>query len=96
MNIQMESLRLRQRILNMILNTPPQAERWISADVKLGAEEVKERSRHTFGKDVGNLHVRGHILGAKLASENQFTKKVVVKLNMLCPFVRDGIGAQED
>jgi hypothetical protein len=64
--------------------------------VKLGSEEFKERSRHTFGENVGNLQMRRHILGAKLASENKFTKKVVVKLNMLCPFVRDGIGAQED
>ncbi len=77
----------------MILNTPHKLSVGFE---RIGAEEVKERSRHTFGKDVGNLQVRGHILGAKLANENQFTKKVVVKLNMLCPFVRDGIGAQED
>ena len=40
--------------------------------------------------------MRRHILSAKLASENKFTKKVIVELNMLSPFMRNRIGAQED
>ena len=61
-----------------ILNTPPQAERRIWTNVKLGSEKFKERSRNTFGEDVSNLEVGGHILGAKFASNNEFPKEVVI------------------
>ena len=61
-----------------ILNTLPQTECRIGTNVKLGSEKFKERSRNTFGEDVSNLEVGGHILGAKFASDNEFPKEVVI------------------
>jgi hypothetical protein len=39
----------------MIFNTPPQAERRVGTNVKLGPEKLKESFRHTFGEDISNL-----------------------------------------
>ena len=72
---------------------PPRDERRIGADVKLGSEKFEERSRNTFGEDVSNLKVRGHILCAKFASDNKFPNKMVIKFNMLGPFMGNRIRA---
>ena len=61
-----------------ILNTSPQAGRRIGMNVKLGSEKFKERSRNTFGEDVSNLKVGGHMLGAKFASDNEFPKEMII------------------
>ena len=61
-----------------ILNTPLQAEHRIGTNVKLGSEKFKERSRNTFGEDVSNLEVGGHILGVKFASDNKFLKEMII------------------
>ena len=47
-------------------------------NVKLGLEKFKERLRNTFGEDVSNLEVGGHILGVKFASDNKFLKEMII------------------
>jgi hypothetical protein len=55
------------------------------ADVKIDLELVEYRLRKSLGHDVGILQICGHMNDMYLTERHQFTNKVYVYLNMLCP-----------
>src|SRR3954466_15918776 len=77
-------------------NTPPQAKRLEIPNAQLGTQECECRTPKTFGEYISNLLSCRYILKPELFGTYQFTHKVVIKLDVFGPIVRDRICGKEN